>query len=622
MEQKTLLVSEKQLTAIEMFFNDETEDMQYGGAARWGKSETIGILLAIVISAFPWSAWLLARTVLADLKATTLATFYSVMKRFGYGENSYKDKIRDERHLSFVNDSKLFVIQVNQEPGDPEFDRIGSYWYTGWFLDEGQQMSNKVREVLQGRLSELDGSFQTEVPLEYENYTDKQLNPGWTITFKVVDKVLRLNEKEETEKNIIRYEKISHDYYNKDITFYPNGSAIDINLLKGTLETEKEHLLHIIWIENKKYKEVLVEDGRRHYITREVTLTIPYDLIKSEKVEGKLIHTYAWHFKGCIFTGCNPGTNFTRSDFYKPWKEKKLLPHMAFIPAKVGDNPWVDRKYVIRLERLPESSIRKQRLLYGNFDYDDNPGILYDQNTIEKMFTREPSWDRTRFLVIDAARQGKDATEIGLWEGLDLKEKWKIDKADLVEQGNFIQEKIDKYNVSINNTIVDEVWVGAWLVDFLGCIWFIGNSWPLQPYAAKLLTYKRRNYINLRTQAFYYLQRYMKMISIRTDQDTQDLITEELLTVKEINVVDATKLQIVKKSLMKEELGRSPDLADMISMRMWWIIKWHHDGTEDEVLDELQDKEETLASFIQWLIDEEEEKKEKTQFEPNFDIYG
>ena len=95
----------------------------------------------------------------------------------------------------------------------------------------------------------------------------------------------------------------------------------------------------------------------------------------------------------------------------------------------------------------------------------------------------------------------------------------------------------------------------------------------MQPYAAKILTYKRRNYSNLRTQSFYYIQRYMKMICITTDQDTQDRITEELLTVKEKNVVDDTKLQIIPKSLMKEELGRSPDLADMISMRMWWIIK-------------------------------------------------
>jgi hypothetical protein len=76
----------------------------------------------------------------------------------------------------------------------------------------------------------------------------------------------------------------------------------------------------------------------------------------------------------------------------------------------------VDKKFIDRLKRLPESSIRKQRLLYGNFDFDDNPGILYDQNTLEKMFGRELEADKTPYLTIDAARQGKDQTEIGRWE--------------------------------------------------------------------------------------------------------------------------------------------------------------------------------------------------------------
>ena len=132
---------------------------------------------------------------------------------------------------------------------------------------------------------------------------------------------------------------------------------------------------------------------------------------------------------------------------------------MEFIPSLVRDNPWVDEKFIERLERLPESSIRKQRLLYGNFDFDDNPGILYDQNTIEKMFNREYDGDTTPFITIDAARQGKDGTEIGRWEGLHLKEIKTIQKGDLVTQANEIQMQIDKYGVSIDNVIVDEVGV-------------------------------------------------------------------------------------------------------------------------------------------------------------------
>jgi hypothetical protein len=60
----------------------------------------------------------------------------------------------------------------------------------------------------------------------------------------------------------------------------------------------------------------------------------------------------------------------------------------------------------------------------------------------------------------------------------------------------------------------------------------------------------------------------MKNIAISCSNDEKDLIIEELLTVKEKDVSMDGKMQIIAKKLMKEELGRSPDKADMISMRM------------------------------------------------------
>jgi len=49
-------------------------------------------------------------------------------------------------------------------------------------------MSNKVREVLQGRLSELDGSFSTEVPLNSDSEKIKVGDKisGFEIVFQVV----------------------------------------------------------------------------------------------------------------------------------------------------------------------------------------------------------------------------------------------------------------------------------------------------------------------------------------------------------------------------------------------------------------------------------------------------
>lgn len=557
-----LLVSEKQLEAIKLFFSGDIEDILYWGAARWWKSETIGMILAIVIAAFPWSSWLIARTILADLKATTLNTFFQVIKRFGYGENSYRDKVRDERHIVFNNLSKLYVIQVNYEPWDPEFDRIWSYGYTGWFLDEWQQMSNKVREVLQGRLSELDGSFTTEVPMSHKDIPLDQIDAWYTVIFKVVGETVR-DESEKTMKD-------------EDIV------------------------------------EEVVDGARICYISRVEEFRIPYKAMKAEIKDGKLFHTYSWRFNGCIFTGCNPWTNFTRTEFYKPWKHGDLPKYMAFIPAKVWDNPWVDKAYVTRLERLPDSSIRKQRLLYGNFDYDDNPAILFDQNTIEKMYNRKYSGSKTGYISIDAARQGKDSTEVGVFEGLKLHTLITIEKWKLTDQAEEITGIMNKYGIDVDHTIVDEVWVGWGLVDLLWCKGFIGNGQPLIPISSRLLEYKKRNYHNLRTQAFYYLQAHMGQMSICLSEDIHYKITEELLTVKEKNLLEDKKLLIIPKKLMKEDLGRSPDLADMLSMRMYFIIKNHHEDGESEddtieMTEAERDDLELLKFLEEWEVEEIEE---------------
>ena len=144
----------------------------------------------------------------------------SVMKRFGFGEDSYRDKIRDERHMEFVNGSRLFVIQTNLEPSDPEFDRVGSYGYTGVFLDEAQQMANKLREVLSGRLSELDGAFSTEVPLEYANYTEDQLRHGYSLKFKIVAETKKNKKDIETPKENIREIVLDNGKYCVIVDYY------------------------------------------------------------------------------------------------------------------------------------------------------------------------------------------------------------------------------------------------------------------------------------------------------------------------------------------------------------------------------------------------------------------
>lgn len=553
-----LTLSKKQVETLKDFFSWQYRDLLYGGGARWWKSWLIWVLLAICVASMPWSTWLVARTVLSDLKGTTLATFFQVLKKLGFWDKSYKDKIRDEKSLQFVNGSKVIVMQVNNEPSDPEFDRLWSYSLTWAFLDEGQQMVAKIRSVLKGRFSETSWDFKFEVdkPAKWEIDTEKM---WYSIRIKVV--------------------------------WQAALSKQDLNV--------------------EGIKEITQEGKWYCAVTDYYDLFIPWKIVNQQAKGNKIVLTAVWEFKSVTLISCNPWKNFTYTDFYKPhtkweleWDPQKYMGKKKFIKALVTDNPFVDKAYISGLEDADE--ITKQRLLYGNFEYDDDPTLLYDINMLTRMFEWNVPEGRM-FITVDAARQGKDATVIWIWNGLTLIDIIIIDKAKLTVQAERIQKEMKKYWVTVSNVIVDEVWVGWGLVDMLGCKGFIANASPMHPYASKLLSYKKRNYANLRTQAFFYLQKYLRedKVKIKCSPTLRETIMEELWFIRQASVDDDKKIALESKWDMKALLGRSPDIADMISFRMWWIIKDYHEWNEVEEEKEVEEIEnEDLLAFL--MEDEEE----------------
>ncbi|HPV56717.1 MAG TPA: hypothetical protein PKW61_06285, partial [Tenuifilaceae bacterium] len=96
------------------------------------------------------------------------------------------------------------------------------------------------------------------------------------------------------------------------------------------------------------------------------------------------------------------------------------------------------------------------------------------------------------------------------------------------------------------------------------------NSRPLETNTHKF------NYYNLRTQCYFKLADLVNNNLIYlsdSDIDIRKKITEELAEVKQKDIDKDGKLMIVPKDLIKRNLGRSPDDADSIMMRMYFEIK-------------------------------------------------
>jgi len=257
---------------------------------------------------------------------------------------------------------------------------------------------------------------------------------------------------------------------------------------------------------------------------------------------------------------CNPSKNWVYKDYYKPYKDKQLPKHRIFIPSLLDDNPHISKHYKDNLENIDEVS--KQRLLYGNWEYDDNPAKMINYENILALWSNQAEKGQ-KYITCDVARMGNDKSVIMLWDGLVVEEVKIIDKSDLQFLGNAIKEIKHRWNVANSNIIVDEDGVGGGVVDFLNVKGFVNNKAALN----------KENYQNLKTQCYYVLAKMINQKEIQVKPTIiQETLIAELEQVQTYKMDTDGKLMIMPKDKVKEALGRSPDMSDAMMMRMYYEV--------------------------------------------------
>jgi len=84
-----------------------------------------------------------------------------------------------------------------------------------------------------------------------------------------------------------------------------------------------------------------------------------------------------------IICTCNPSQNWVKEKFYDNWKLKKLHPRWSYIPAKITDNPFIDKKYKEQLKQLPRFEYRV--FVEGDWELMLKTGVeFYKEFNIEK----------------------------------------------------------------------------------------------------------------------------------------------------------------------------------------------------------------------------------------------
>ena len=259
---------------------------------------------------------------------------------------------------------------------------------------------------------------------------------------------------------------------------------------------------------------------------------------------------------------CNPAKNWVYNQYYKPAKEGVEKEHRKFIQSLVDDNQFISKHYKKQLLTLDELS--KQRLLYGNWEYDATNDNLIEYDAILNLFSQN-GIEGNKYISCDVARFGKDRTIIMLWEGLHIKKIRSIGKSAVNQVVDEIRLLQQINNVKLTNIIVDEDGVGGGVKDYMRCRGFVNNSKAL----------KGENYQNLKTQCYYKLADLVNTAQIGIDCpdiNVKNLIIEELEQVRTKDADKDNKLQIIPKETIKDIIGRSPDYADALAMRMFFEL--------------------------------------------------
>lgn len=282
----------------------------------------------------------------------------------------------------------------------------------------------------------------------------------------------------------------------------------------------------------------------------------------------------------------NPSKGYLYTDFYRANKEGRLSKDKRFLQSLATDNGYLDPQYIESLRGLDKAT--RERLLFGNWEYDDDPSSLIEYDAILDLFTNIVHARRDRdgkvipddkFIVVDVARFGGDRTVMSYWEGMSSKRIAVYTKLPTVPDPNDaskpsvagkINEWRELYGVSLSHVLVDEDGVGGGVVDYLRCKGFQGGrkAFPMPKNKAM-----PQNFLNLRAQCYFKLAEYLndrKMAIVLTNIDLRAQLSEELEQVKAKDIDKDRKLQIIGKDEIKARIGRSPDLADNLMMRMWF----------------------------------------------------
>ncbi|MHA1400140.1 MAG: phage terminase large subunit [Candidatus Heimdallarchaeaceae archaeon] len=142
----------KQKLAYRRLLDKETRFVFMGGAAGGGKS-WLGAEWIIAMSyKYPGTKWFIGRKELKRLMASSVVTFYKVLKWHNIPKSDWKLNGQYNYLENTTNGSRIDLLDLAYKPTDPDFERLGSLEYTGGWIEEAGEIHFKAFDVLKTRV--------------------------------------------------------------------------------------------------------------------------------------------------------------------------------------------------------------------------------------------------------------------------------------------------------------------------------------------------------------------------------------------------------------------------------------------------------------------------------------
>lgn len=270
---------------------------------------------------------------------------------------------------------------------------------------------------------------------------------------------------------------------------------------------------------------------------------------------------------GCLMETFNPDKGHVYRRYYKPWAKGEEKERRKFIRALPRDNPHPSVESYIERIVSEGDLVTTQRLIHGNFDYDDDPRLLVDQGAVNDMFNNTFIKPGERRIIVDVAGQGRDETVARVFFGLVCVDRISEKKSDKSSVLRIIADLKNKHRVSDRNIVIDGNGVGAEVCDAMPMtVRFIAQKRPFN-------SYQNGNFATLKDQCGYLLAEKINENKIWDKvESSAEEITTQFSALKRVETGDKPK-KIIPKDEMKELLGKSPDDLDCFIMLMLLELK-------------------------------------------------